>query len=339
MHDGHGHFGVHSTAKRLRSQYWWPSYYDDVREYLSCCHACQVYSKSKPPKKPVHPIEVQNLFELWGIDFVGKVTKSANDNIYILVCTEYFTKWPLARACKANDAETVAKFLYEEVFTVFGPPKSLLSDRGPEFRNALVDAFCEKVKTNHHTTTAYNPQCNGLTERFNRTLVTSLEKIVADDPSHWDVHIPAVLWAYCTRIHSSINKRPFEVMYGVPLRSTDSNVQHVAPVELRQLRQNSRAKAEAVAARIRQRQHLALAALTTLDEGTQVLLYDTKTSQTHSKKFLPKWKGPFVIAEVLPFNNYRLVDLEGNLVPKPVNGNRVKIYRDVHKGGDVTELA
>lgn len=92
MHDGHGHIGVHSTADQLCSQYWCPSYYDDVREYLFYCHACHVYSKSKPPNKPVHPIEVQKLFELWGIDFVWKVTKSENGNIYILVCTEYFTK-------------------------------------------------------------------------------------------------------------------------------------------------------------------------------------------------------------------------------------------------------
>lgn len=64
-----------------------------------------------------------------------------------------------------------------------------------------------------------------------------------------------------------------------------------------------------------------------------------KTIQTHSKKVLPKWNGPFVIAELLPFNNYRLVNLEGNLIPKPVSDNQVKLHHDVHKGGDVTELA
>ena len=79
-------------------------------------------------KSPLNPIVVDGLFEMWGFDFVGPISPSRSGNTYILVAIEYFTRWPIAIATKSADAKTVALFLYEQIFTVFGPPSSILTD-------------------------------------------------------------------------------------------------------------------------------------------------------------------------------------------------------------------
>lgn len=121
-HDNAGHFGRDATWQRLSANYWWPNIYQHTQEYVASCHNCQQHQVSTPINKPLNPIVVSGLFELWGIDFVGPIKESDAGNKYILVASEYFTKWPVVKAYPTNDAITVAQFLYKEIFCVFGPP-------------------------------------------------------------------------------------------------------------------------------------------------------------------------------------------------------------------------
>lgn len=172
VHDGHGHFGCQSTWARLYMNYWWNNAYQDIKEYISTCYECQV-SGSLPKREAPNKIDVAHIFERWGVDFLGAYPATEKDNKYIIVAVEYYTKWPVARAVKVADSETVVKFLYEEIFTKFGPIMTFLTDQGSHFDNLYVEKFAEHVQAKHKFAAGYHPKTNGLTERFNGTLLAN----------------------------------------------------------------------------------------------------------------------------------------------------------------------
>ena len=107
--------------------------------------------------------------------------------------------------------------IFEKVLdwiSIFGPPKEWLSDRGKEFVNELLDRLCATFNINSRFTSPYNPRANGLTERFNQTLVSALRKQAANDKENWDKYLPLVLMAYRNKIHSSTNFTPYELLFG-----------------------------------------------------------------------------------------------------------------------------
>jgi hypothetical protein len=128
-----------------------------VRSYVRGCEACQ---KANPANKPaattLHPVPVKGLFHRWGIDMVGPLTETKEGNKYLLVATEYLTKWP-----EDKSADTIHRFLMKLVCR-FGGCHVLLHDQGREFNNSLVRDLCARMKIDTAMTSAYHPQTNGL---------------------------------------------------------------------------------------------------------------------------------------------------------------------------------
>lgn len=92
-------------------------------------------------------------------------------------------------------------------------PVEILTDNGTEFCNALMDVLAIHMRVKHTTISPYHPQCNGLTERFNRTLCSLIEKNGEYD-QYWHMMLPGIIFAYNTSVHSSTNISPFELLYG-----------------------------------------------------------------------------------------------------------------------------
>ena len=89
-----------------------------------------------------------------------------------------------------------AKFIYENIITVFGCPLTLIRDQGSHFINRTIAALIEQFKIDHRQSTSYHPQSNGAIEAFNKTLTKGLKKICNTDKDDWDEKILVVLWAY-----------------------------------------------------------------------------------------------------------------------------------------------
>ncbi|CAF4393979.1 unnamed protein product, partial [Didymodactylos carnosus] len=140
----------------------------------------------------VPPIGILDLMEL---DFVGPVPPSSNGNKYILVCTDYLSRYVITQATDSCTAETAAEFLAEKVILQYGVPKQLLTDRGTHFMANVFEATASRCGVNHIATTTYHPQSNGLTERFNATLVGSIATYVNQQQSDWDDYLPYVTFA------------------------------------------------------------------------------------------------------------------------------------------------
>ena len=83
------------------------------------------------------------LFDLWGMDFMGPFPPSFS-HLYILLALDYVSKWVEAILTRTNDASVVAKFLHSHIFTRFGTPRALITDEGTHFCNRLVDKVLQK---------------------------------------------------------------------------------------------------------------------------------------------------------------------------------------------------
>ncbi|GKB43236.1 reverse transcriptase domain-containing protein [Tanacetum coccineum] len=125
-----GHHGANYTAKKVfNSDFYWPTIYRDAHDLVTRCDACQRQGKiSQRDVMPQNAIQVCEIFDIWGIDFMGPFP-SSRGNKYILVAVDYLSKWVEAKALPANAARVVCKFL-KSLFAHFGTPRDIISDRG-----------------------------------------------------------------------------------------------------------------------------------------------------------------------------------------------------------------
>eukprot|EP00253_Pinus_taeda_P033749 PITA_33749 len=188
-HDGPcgGHFAAKRTAfKILQAGYYWPTLHQDVRRYISQCDRCQRMGKPTPrDEMPLQPQVTFEPFEKWGMDFVGPINPPSKQRSYIIVCTDYLTKWAEAKAIKAATEEKVAEFLRENIFYKFGYPRELVTDQGSQFTSNLIEDLLAHHKIKHRTSTLYHPQANGQVEVTNRALEGILTKVVSSSRKDW----------------------------------------------------------------------------------------------------------------------------------------------------------
>ena len=165
---------------------------------------------------PLVPILAETPFGKWGIDFVGPIAPTSRNGQkrYILVATDYVTKWTEVVAKKTDNANTIAIFLYENIIKHFGCSKELVSDRGTYFINNTIATLTSKYEIKHHKTTPYHPRANGQTKKTNGILCKILTKTISGAGSDWDTKLFAALWAYRIRYKVTTNAMPFQLVYG-----------------------------------------------------------------------------------------------------------------------------
>ena len=153
-----GHFGGQRTAANvLQSGFYWPSLFEDAHLFVSICDKCQRMGNiSRKDEPPMHPILEVELFDLWGIDFMGPFPASYS-NLYILLAVDYVSKWVEAIPTRTNDAKIVAQFLRSNIFSRFGTPRALITDNGTHFCNKVIDRVLQKYGVRHRTSLAYHP--------------------------------------------------------------------------------------------------------------------------------------------------------------------------------------
>nr|GEX32236.1 reverse transcriptase domain-containing protein [Tanacetum cinerariifolium] len=115
-------------------------------------------------------------------------------NKYILVAIDYLSKWVEAKALPTNDARVVVKFL-KSLFSWFGIPKAIISDRGTHFCNDQFTKVMSKYEVTHRLSTAYHPQTSGQVEVTNRGFKRILERTVGENCAVWTDKLDDALWA------------------------------------------------------------------------------------------------------------------------------------------------
>ena len=147
-------------------------------------------------------------------DILGPLPETKKINRYILVIGDYFTKWMEAFAIPDQTAETVAKYLVNEVISRFGVPAYIHSDQGRQFESQLYQKVCTLLDVKKTRTMPYQPQSDGIVERFNKTLERLLSVFVNAAHTDWDDRLPYVMMAYRSSVNETTGYTPNMMMLG-----------------------------------------------------------------------------------------------------------------------------
>ncbi|GJR92203.1 reverse transcriptase domain-containing protein [Tanacetum coccineum] len=161
---------------------------------------------------PQNSIQVCEIFDVWGIDFMGPFP-SSKGNKYILMAVDYLSKWVEAKALPTNDARVVCKFL-KSLFARFGAPRAIISDRGTHFCNDQFAKVMLKYGVTHRLSTAYHPQTSGQVEVSNHGLKKILERTVGKNRASWSEKLDDALWAFRIAYKTPIGCTPYKLVYG-----------------------------------------------------------------------------------------------------------------------------
>lgn len=336
------HLGTVKTYEKLRSRYYWRNMFSDIQHWCrSCCDCAMRKTPRNRHKAPLLPIPVQDAFDRLACDIIGPFPATKSGNRYVLVFTEYLTKWVEAFPIPSIEAPRIARILVEEIFTRHGAPRTLLSDRGANFLSSLVTEVCRILNTKKLNTSAYHPACDGLTERFNNTLAEAISMYVNSEQTDWDLYIPSILFAYRVSPCVSTGDSPFYLLYGREPR-LPPDVSLLPPIELstsveehrrRIVTQIETAQALARSNIARAQQVMKIqydkkAADAPFVVGQRVWVFTPKTKKGRSKKLLHRWHGPFRVCRQLSPVHYQLRTCDNRLVATTVHANRMKHFYD-----------
>ena len=344
-----GHLAYNNTLHKIASRYYWDNMTKDIMEYVKKCHRCQKYGK-KSLKEELYPVAVSTKpFDRIALD-VKHVQASRSGNRYIIAGIDYLTKYVEARPIRFQTASEIALFLYEEIICRHGCPTIIVSDNGKPFVSKLIQQVCRNFSIIHKTTTPYNPQSNGLIERFNKTLGQILQKRTEEEKDDWDLYLPATLFTYRTIKQESTKSTPFFLMYGYEPKTPFDSDHHIyersspkfdAILRHRTIHQihNLNKIRESAVQNIQRVQESQKKQIENkiLDErkelkppfklGDIVLIYRDYLTTSWSAKLQDKWEGPYVIQHILGKGTYHIKSMDPHDTKlKRIHGNRMKPY-------------
>ncbi len=174
--------------------YWWPYMQKDAAQYVKKCDKCQRFAPSiHQSAAGLNPIASPWPFSQWGLDIVGPLPRAPGNRQWLIVATDYFTKWVEAEPLvHITDADS-KKFVWKNIITCFGIPRVLMSDNGSQFISGPFREFCEQYGIRNHFSTPAYPQGNGQAESSNKTLLDGIKKCLEKAKGRWVEELPSIL--------------------------------------------------------------------------------------------------------------------------------------------------
>ena len=317
--------------------------FKDIEHWCNSCVDCAMKKIPRGHRRaPLLPIPVEGAFDRVAMDILGPFSETHDGNRYIIVISDYYTRWPEAFALPSTEASRITHILIDEILARHGAPRALLSDRGPNFLVSIVKEVCKMMNTWRQLTTPYHPQTDGLVERFNATLAEGLSMYVSSNQKDWDKHMPMVLFAYRVSPNATTGESPFYLLYGreprLPIDAAlilpDSKLSWSVAKLRAEIVQNlenvqSIIKSNTQLAQQKMKAYYDLKATPVLyDVGSRVWVYTPKKRKGLSKKLQHNYHGPYRIVAKLSPVHFKLRTLDNRPVSVPVHANRIKPYHD-----------
>jgi len=145
-----GHFATEIiTRKILQAGYFWPFMFADSACFCKTCQQCQAYGRRSIPYTKFNPIFPTGIFEKWGADFVGPLPMTAKRNEYLIVATDYLSKWSEAMPVKHCNKKVAVEFIFAQIICCYGCPLEIVTDQGTHFINEVVTELMKKMSIKH----------------------------------------------------------------------------------------------------------------------------------------------------------------------------------------------
>jgi len=161
-------FKRNKMMAHIRTRYYWLEYLHDINIHLAICRH---YLRRVNPCRRRAPIQTYNVgavFQRVAVDILGTFRESGDGNRYLVTCYDQFTRWPEAVAVKDTKLETIAGAILYNVFSSFGIPHEIHSDRQSSFVSALFENVMKLLGIRHTKTTCLFRLRMSKTDRYNR---------------------------------------------------------------------------------------------------------------------------------------------------------------------------
>ena len=205
------HAGLSKTFEWVRHRFWWPGYYSDIKRVTKECTTCQAVANPKGQSVLEGRIKADFEFDVFAMDLL-QLPLTESGLRYVLVVMDVFTRfaWVVPITGKSADSTVTA---FNSIMTPVLTPRTLVSDNGSEFKNALFSDLCRALAIKHKFCVPYHPQSDGMVERFNRSLIAMLKAYSNESGKDWPKFIHKVAAAYNSMSHPATGISPFEAMF------------------------------------------------------------------------------------------------------------------------------
>ena len=213
LHNDMGHPCKDRTMSLLRERFFWPGMFSDTESWIANCERC-IRRKSKTNvRAPLVNITTTYPLELVCLDYLTLEPSKGNIS-NILVITDHFTRFAVAIPTKNQTAKTTADVLYNEFIVRYGVMARLHSDQGANFESSIIQELCKIMGIEKSRTTPYHAAGNGMTERFNRTLISMLGTLEVEQKKDWKKYVAPLVHAYNCIKHESTGFSPYLLLFG-----------------------------------------------------------------------------------------------------------------------------
>ena len=342
-----GHFALHKTLERTRQRFWWPMMRRDIDKWIKSCRPCAARSTAgRNLKAELPPITVGVRLAKVAANILGPVTRNRDTgNKYILVITDYFTKYVITVALSTITAADVAKAFVEKWVLRFGAPDTLHTDQGTNFCSELMTEVCTLLNIEGTWTSPYHPQGNGQVERHNIVLADVISKYCSENPGEWESILPYVQFVYNTTVHKSTGETPFSLVFGdeavYPIDlmfpkppDTELTVHEYTQLLDGKFREAHMCARETLGA-VQQRQKDKFFKKTygkPYQRDDKVWLFSPQLAK--SKKFYLPWTGPYTVVRKINEVNYEICSEKNKKKNQIVHYNRLKPFRTRSENDD-----
>lgn len=194
---------------------------EDVKAITSQCQTCAKWKPNYHQSNDVPLIRAMAPFDRLSVDFKGPIPKSTSSNTYILTVIDEYSRFPFAFPTRDISTATVIKCL-TSLFSLFGMPSYIHSDRGASFMSAELKSFLSGLGVSSSRTTPYHPLGNSQCERYNGTIWKTVSLALEDKKlsiNAWEDVLPDALHSIRSLLCTSTNETPHERMFKYNRRS------------------------------------------------------------------------------------------------------------------------
>lgn len=318
-HNGMGHFGADKVCAEIRRLFWFPEMKKKVLNHGKSCITCVTFN----PRDKQYDGYLQNIdkgtvpFDTIHVDHLGPLETTKSKNVHIFAVIDGFSKFIKLYATRSTKTCEVLKSLRSYI-SYYSKPRRIISDRGTAFTSKEFKSFCATRGIEHVLIATGCPKANGQIERYNRTLVPLLAKLVEERKMAWDNVLFEAEYLLNNSYNRSIDNSPAVLLFGVrqrihvepDLERFLENLNQKADRDIEKIRSDAVEKIKQLQEYNKKKYDAKCKRNTVYEQGDLVAIRTVKVAGENSK-LKAKYRGPYQIKKVLDNNRYIVTDLEG----------------------------
>ena len=313
-----GHMASERTIFAAKRRFYWRHMDTFIKKYVNKCKVCMLHKGRSHPKQPLRRYPVPDkFFDVVSTDLIGPLPLTSSGNKYILVVTDFLSRYTTIKPLPNKSADTTAEGLWS-IFCEHGTPSILYSDSGCEFRNGVLKEMAKNFKFSHIRVAVYHPSSNGLCERKNASILSALKCFL--DLDEWDKCLPTAQLAVNSAYTSALGDSPFFIYKGKDpeLPATRFAKPKFSYADSSNFEQGRQKREHFVMESVKEklleaadrncRQRAKHCKEKTLQVEDRVFI--RRIQKKNESKLIPKWQGPYRILSQKNPGVYKLKDLK-----------------------------